>query len=959
MKKLLLIQKRGKSLCGRTLPFIFFYLFVATSVRAQILRGKITDNKNEAVVGASVIVKGAQKGTVTNAEGNFSIQVEKDDKLIISSVGFKKQEINVSGRNTLNIVLLEDIESLEEVIVTGLFDKRSRMESSVAISVLNSKQLAAVIPVSAVDLLKNIPGVYVNSSLGEIRNTVYSRGVSVGSNDGASGYYYVSMQEDGLPITNATFGNYGPDFFLRADATLGKLEAVRGGTASILGNNAPGGIFNYVSKTGGTVFQAEVRAKYGLEGNGKNPFYRTDFNFGGPLNNDKSITYNVGGFWRQSDGARNPGYPMNNGGQIKANIVKKFKGGSVKLYAKYLNDKNAWFEFLPTTGFSHPTLPAGVEQTNSVLIPAIKASFKVNDTNETVNYDSRDKINSKDISFGLNFDKDLGNGFVIDNKMKYSDKSSVWNTTGVVYPTALDNIIFYAILGQIAQFGTYKFNDLATGKNLATVMQLPNMINGQFAGFNFPVLNSSLPGESIQKNSLYFNPLFYTSNKMGEFIDQLTITKRLNKMSFTAGAFYAVSNLTRRNGSAGLAMTTMLTPHPELTSITYDDFAGNTYKLTAPNGAMGSGSSSAINLYDISQKQIALFLGHNWTISDRLDLDWGIRYEGIGIDGTNQIATSSNDGTGGVDKNPLTTYDNATAKVTSVYKYNKSLSTFSMSAGLNYKLADNYAVYGRYSQGNKAPDMGIYIGVDNDASAKFLDPQSQKVQQFELGFKAKTNNLSLFITPFYSILDNVPIQQIGQETDDISSQYAAPILYNKYETKGVELEANYNLTSALSIRGVATLQSSKAVRFQAWLLGANGKADDKIESYSGNETDNNANLIVRISPTYSRGKVYASIDWSYMGKRAANVPNAFYLPAFDQTNLNLGYNLTSKVQLQGNINNVFNQIGVMSWSAPGGFPQALDRQGFTKAQLEANPNAVYSTISIPPRAFFLSINYKF
>ena len=131
---------------------------------------------------------------------------------------------------------------------------------------------------------------------------------------------------------------------------------------------------------GGTKFEAEVRAKYGLEGNGKNPFYRTDFNLGGPLNNDKSITYNIGGFWRQSDGARNPGYPMNNGGQIRANIMKKFKGGSVKLYAKYLNDKNAWFEFLPTVGFSNPTLPAGVEQTNSVLIPAVKASFKVNDT---------------------------------------------------------------------------------------------------------------------------------------------------------------------------------------------------------------------------------------------------------------------------------------------------------------------------------------------------------------------------------------------------------------------------------------------------------------------------------------------------------------------------------------------------------------------------------------------------
>ena len=144
---------------------------------------------------------------------------------------------------------------LDEVIVTGVFDQRTRLESSIAISTLKAKDIERLAPVSAADLLKNIPGVYVNSSLGEIRNTIYSRGVSVGSNDGASGYYYVSMQEDGLPVTNATFTNFGPDFFLRADLTTSRVEAVRGGTASILGSNAPGGIFNYVSKTGGTEFR--------------------------------------------------------------------------------------------------------------------------------------------------------------------------------------------------------------------------------------------------------------------------------------------------------------------------------------------------------------------------------------------------------------------------------------------------------------------------------------------------------------------------------------------------------------------------------------------------------------------------------------------------------------------------------------------------------------------------------
>ncbi len=63
------------------------------------------------------------------------------------------------------------------------------------------------------------------------------------------------------------------------------MEAVRGGTASIVGANAPGGIFNYISKTGGQKFEGEFRAKLGLEGDGKNPYYRADINFGGPLSN--------------------------------------------------------------------------------------------------------------------------------------------------------------------------------------------------------------------------------------------------------------------------------------------------------------------------------------------------------------------------------------------------------------------------------------------------------------------------------------------------------------------------------------------------------------------------------------------------------------------------------------------------------------------------------------------------
>jgi hypothetical protein len=51
--------------------------------------------------------------------------------------------------------------------------------------------------------------------------------------------------------------------------------------------------------------------------------------------------------------------------------------------------------------------------------------------------------------------------------------------------------------------------------------------------------------------------------------------------------------------------------------------------------------------------------------------------------------------------------------------------------------------------------------------------------------------------------------------------------------------------------------------------------------------------------------------------------------------------------------------GVLGWSGPGGFPAALNRQGFTKEYVAANPNAVYSTQGSMPRAYFITASYKF
>jgi outer membrane receptor protein involved in Fe transport len=921
----------------------------------QTVSGIVTAEKGAGLSGVNIQIKGTSKGTTTDAQGKFKIDVPNENAvLVFSFIGYSTQEINVGSQTNINVTLKEDVATLDEVIVTGVFDKRTRMESSVAISVLNSKQLELQSPTSAADILKNIPGVFVNSASGEIKNAISSRGFY----DAINGYYYVSMQEDGLPVTGASYSNYAPDYFLRPDITLGKLEAVRGGTASILGNNAPGGIFNYVSKTGGTSFSGEARAKYGLEGNGKNPYYRIDVNLSGPLSKDKSLTYNLGGFWRQNDGSRFAGYPMNNGGQLKANLVKTTQNSTIKLYVKYLDDKNTWLDFLPTVNFDKPTLAPGVDITTSYMAPPISVTYRLNQTNDLQTYDSRDKIHNKEASVGLNMDFNLGNGWSIDNKIRLSDKSSYWNATAVPFPVAVDNVTFFGLNGWVGaaglKLGNYVFSDVATGNKLLSV----NFGVGA-TGLKF-TSNGSLPGESIQKNSLIFNPLTVFDNNVKEVVEQLTINKKVKNMNFTGGLFFVNSSVNRTSSAAGTAYTQMTEGYPRPTAITYTDLTGKVFQITNPDGVLGgSGRSNPASLFAINNTQLAYFLGHNWDITSKLNFDWGIRFESIRVKGTNQIGTTTNLTDGGTDKNPLTVYDNTAGIITSTYDYDKTVKTTSFSSGLNYSFNNNIAVFGRYSLGNKAPDLTVYMNVSTAGNSKFLNPIAQTTQQFEAGFKYKASNLSLYLTPFYSILGNVPVQSLGQETSDINSLYATPVLYNKVETKGIEIEGNYSFNKNLSLRAVATFQNSIAVNYNVWNLGGNGAADDKTVDFSGNENKNIPKTIIRLSPTYTFGNFLASLDWSYMGARQANIANAFVLPAYNQTNLNVRYAFNQKLSLQANVNNIFNQYAVMDWAAPGGFPAALNTDGFTKAQLEANPNAIYSTSALPPRAYFLTLNYKF
>lgn len=106
-----------------------YLLFLSTNLFAQTkqITGKVKDIRGQAVIGASVVVKGTQSGTTTNAEGEFSMTVQQSTTaLVITAVGFAEQEVNVATSATVDVTLLESTSNLNEVVVVGYGGVRRR-----------------------------------------------------------------------------------------------------------------------------------------------------------------------------------------------------------------------------------------------------------------------------------------------------------------------------------------------------------------------------------------------------------------------------------------------------------------------------------------------------------------------------------------------------------------------------------------------------------------------------------------------------------------------------------------------------------------------------------------------------------------------------------------------------------------------------------------------------------------
>ena len=134
------------------------------------ITGKVTDAKGEAIIGANIVEKGTTNGTTTDMDGNYVMNVSPSSVIQVSYIGYVTQEYPVQNKTSLNIVLREDLQALEEVVVVGYGTQKKEVVTA-AITTIKSEEIALSPSGNmAAGLAGRLSGVVINTRSGEAGN---------------------------------------------------------------------------------------------------------------------------------------------------------------------------------------------------------------------------------------------------------------------------------------------------------------------------------------------------------------------------------------------------------------------------------------------------------------------------------------------------------------------------------------------------------------------------------------------------------------------------------------------------------------------------------------------------------------------------------------------------------------------------------------------------------------------
>ncbi|MDR1556088.1 MAG: TonB-dependent receptor [Tannerellaceae bacterium] len=232
---------------------------VAIQQQTRRVTGSVKDVKGEPLLGVNVIVRGTTNGTVTDFDGNYSLEIGTNDVLVFSYIGYISQTLPVSG-NVLNVVLNEDTQNLSEVVVVG-YGTQQKKDITGSVAVVDTKDLLKASGSSASQQLQGkAAGVYIGSSGAPGSQTmVRIRGINTINDNGP---LYVI---DGVSSRNSDLSSINPN-------DIESLQVLKDASAAaIYGAQAANGVILITTKKGLKTGQPVITydGYFGLQKSGK------------------------------------------------------------------------------------------------------------------------------------------------------------------------------------------------------------------------------------------------------------------------------------------------------------------------------------------------------------------------------------------------------------------------------------------------------------------------------------------------------------------------------------------------------------------------------------------------------------------------------------------------------------------------------------------------------------------
>jgi hypothetical protein len=779
--------------------------------------------------------------------------------------------------------------SLDEIVVTASANGVKKLDASYSIVSVDSEAIKQFNPKSTADLLKLSPGIWPESSGGQTGANIEIAGIP----GGGDAPFFTNMVQ-GTPLYGMPSLSFmDSSSLLRVDDTIDRVEIVVGGPGAVFGPGQMGATANFILKRGTAEPTGSVGLTYGSEG-----MKRIDAFYGFPL--APGWFASVGGFFRKSDGVRDPQFPADDGGQFTATLSHDMENGSFMLWGRALNDKNQFIVPVPVienSNVSFTNYPGFNALTSSY---GSKAMQNVSVPNAAGGFEQADLSNGRGANMnfiGGNYDADFG-GWKVSDRFIW-DAGDV-NTNALFSGPNPRPLSYYLYGCGVAQ--PTGFCDPITNKAIDSNNLGPN---GQGLPVAFNVNARYVNGQPVAANqSVIAQGWWYIQKHLVNFNNDLRVSKEIFDGNTATAGVYFTRYTDHDNWSLGNTMLMSNTPNATPIVLNYTQ-GGQTFNLTSPQGIVNMNGNFDI-LEDGTGQNIAPYLSDSWKVGPLL-FDASARYEHISV--RQETCNRTNQPLG----NPVTDlYDNNVGVCNGTYDvehYAKNATTWTF--GINYEIFNNMSVYVRANNGTHFDDFDNGIrGVSPNGN--FAPVETLK--NYETGFKYQSQYAYVDVNAYHKQFTGIPYQ----ETDAVGVPFG-PIFKYGSDAKGINFNGTVTPIANLNINVIGDYMDGHYTHYNGCAPYIDINGNNQCSAITGAPIQRQPKLQFRITPSYTWAPTWGDmtpyVTYEHVGQRYEDLSGLQPLGTYYTLGAGIVTNYGKNWQFRVAGTNLTNQIGLTEGNA--------------------------------------------